>query len=130
MQSQAVFISCLYYYYLPLPPNVHNPQQQPPGQPPAGLEQSLLLIRDNWVKPLEVIIERQAGQLEALALELGEVRARVKQLEAEQLALEAAVEPSQAAEVNIPAVVVETPAAAQQAQKRPSLWTRMFGGGR
>jgi hypothetical protein len=61
----------------------------------AGMEQSLLVMRDSWIKPFEEIIERQAGQLERLQEErrleaiaaagkIGALEERLNQIEKEK----------------------------------------------
>jgi hypothetical protein len=105
-----------------------NPASIEPGQSNPAFEQSLALIRESVVRPLVEELAAARVRNEALALELGEMRERVKQLEADRVTREPVQEPPQAIEVQIPASVLESPTAPKQAGKRPSWWSRTFGG--
>jgi hypothetical protein len=122
----------------------NRPGNKPPGgdNPPApagaaDMEQSLLVLRDSWIKPFEEIISRQAGQLERLqeerrleaitaAAKIGalEERLRFNQIEKEKEAAgiirNIVTEDSQAAPISPGAgQAVETPAGGLQAAITP-----------
>jgi hypothetical protein len=90
------------------------------------LQSRLDEVQDAWRR--EVSELQEARRLEALTI--GQLTERVanleQRLEADRVAREAAVEPPQAVKVNIPAVVVQTPPATQQAQKRAGWLYRWF----
>ncbi len=98
------------------------------------LQSRLDEVQDAWRREVSELQQAQQLKMEELqearrleALTIGQLTERVKNLEER---LTAATEPPQAIEINIPAIVVETPGAPQQAQKRPSWWSRAFGGKR
>jgi DNA-binding transcriptional MerR regulator len=99
-----------------------------PGQAaPADMEQSLLVLRDSWIKPFEEIIERQAGQLERLqeerrqeaitaAAKIATLEERLKQLEISQ---QAPTSPAAVQAVEIPAGSLQAAIAPPQAGISP-----------
>jgi hypothetical protein len=92
------------------------------------LQSRLDEVQDAWRR--EVSELQEARRLEALTI--GQLTERVanleERLEADRIEREAAQEPSQAAEVNIPVVVLEPPTAPKQAGKRASWWPRWLTG--
>ncbi len=83
-----------------------------------------MLWRDSLVAPLTAQLERQFNRIEELAREnvnlirdKEELAGLVRELE-DRLAREAATEPPQAIEVQIPTIGLETPKAPKQAGKR------------
>jgi DNA-binding protein H-NS len=117
------------------------------------MEQSLLVLRNSWIKPFEEIIERQAGQLERLQEErrleaiaaasaIAALEKRLKQIEKEKEAasikrnnvtLDSQAAPTAGQELEIPVGSPQAAIAPKQAgisPRRRGWWHRFITGNR